>query len=211
MPDSNAMIDFSRFPKTHKLDDGREVQVRQLLPEDRDRLFSFFKHLPSKDRRYLRHDVTQREVITNWCSSLDYDRVLPLVALWTDEDGRSRIVADGTLHTDRHGWSTHVGEIRLTIHQMFRNQGLGKIMLRELYDRAVMRGVEKIQAFARDDNENAARLLKRLGFRKEAAFRDHAVDSGGRKHDVTVFSSDLNRLWSNMEDLNIDYDFFQMP
>ena len=211
MPDSNAMMDFSEYPKKFALEDGRNIQIRPLYPEDRDRLFSFFRHLPRKDRRYLQHDVTQREVITNWCSSIEYDRILPLLALWTDEEGRERIVADGTLHMNRHGWSTHVAEIRLTIHQMFRNKGLGKIMLRELYDRAVMRGVDKLQALAREDNEGAFRLLRRLGFRKEATFKGHAVDAGGRKHDVIVYSSDLNRLWKKMEDLNIDYDFFAVP
>ena len=31
------------------------------------------------------------------------------------ENDHEKIVADGTLHTERHGWSTHVAEIRMVI------------------------------------------------------------------------------------------------
>ncbi|MBN2498998.1 MAG: GNAT family N-acetyltransferase [Deltaproteobacteria bacterium] len=208
---NSDMMDFSVYPKRFELDDGIEVFVRPMRPDDRDRLFAFFRHLPHKDRRFFKHDVSQREVITNWCENLDYDRVLPILAILKEEDGRERVVADATLHTERHGWSTHVAEVRLTIHKMFRRKGLGKIMLREIYDRAMMRGVAKVQAMVRADNEGAIKLLRRLGFRKEAIFRKHAMDINGRKHDVVIFFNDVGALWKKMEDLNIDYDFFVMP
>lgn len=204
------LMDFSQYPKTFELAKGEKVEIRPMRPEDRDRLFSFFRDLSRRDRRFFKHDVSQREVITNWCTNLDYDRVLPLLAL-IRQGGHERVVADGTLHTERHGWSTHVAEIRMVIAKKYRKKGLGKILLRELYDRAIERGVEKIQSLVRADDQTAIDLLQRLGFKEEAVFKKHALDHTGRKHDVVVMYNDLGELWRSMEDLNFESDFTVVP
>ena len=174
MTEPQDMMDFSHYPKRVELK-GVEVWLRPMRKDDRDRLFAFFSKLPLRDRRFFKHDVSQREVITNWCQHLDYDQVLPILAVVKEND-HEKVVADATLHTERHGWATHVARIRLVIAQKYRKQGLGNVILRELYDRAVSRGVQKIQAEVRDDNVDAKALLRRLGFRKEAVFKKHAMD-----------------------------------
>jgi len=206
----SELMDFSEYPKRVELADGLEVWLRPMRRDDRDRLHKFFKELPLRDRRYFKHDVTQREVVTNWCQNLDYDQVLPILAIKRDND-HEQVVADATLHTERHGWSTHVARIRIVIHPRLRKKGLGKFLLRELYDRAIMRGVQKIQTEVREDNRDAIALLKRLGFKKEAVFKKHAMDSAGKMHDMLVFYNDLSDLWKKMDDLNQDYDFHVVP
>ena len=42
---------------------------------------------------FIKHRVTEPEVIHNWCQNIDYPRNLPLLAL---EDGQ--VIADATLH-----------------------------------------------------------------------------------------------------------------
>jgi len=204
------MMDLSEYPKTFDLTGGKQVQLRPMRPDDRDRLFAFLRDLPSKDRRFFKHDVSQREVITNWCSNLDYDRVLPVLAV-VRENEHEIVVGDGTLHMERHGWSTHVAEMRMVIDRKYRKKGLGRILLRELYDRAIARGVEKIQSIVRSDDESSIARLRRLGFKKEALFKKHAIDSKGHKHDVVVMYNDLSELWDTMDDLNIDYDLNVVP
>jgi RimJ/RimL family protein N-acetyltransferase len=204
------MHDFSEYPKRIELRDGTEVWLRPMRPDDRDRLYAFFNKLPLRDRRQLKHDVSQREVITNWCKQLDYDQVLPILAV-TRSNEHEQVVADGTLHLQRHGWATHVAQIRMVILPNMRKKGLGNFMLRELYDRAVLRGIQRIQAEVRDDNQDAKTLLKRLGFRKEAVFKKHAMDMQGKLHDMIIYCNDLSDLWKKMEDLNIDSDFIPVP
>lgn len=210
MSEHSDMMDFSEYPKQVQLQDGTEVWLRPLRPDDRDRLYSFFKLLPTRDRRYFKHDVSQREVITNWCRNIDYDNVLPILAVVKEND-HERVVADATLHTERHGWATHVARIRCVIAKEMRKKGLAIIMLREVYDRAVMRGIQKVQAEIRDDNARAIALIKRLGFKKEAVFKNHAMDMQGKLHDMLIFYNDLSDLWQKMDDLNIDSDFFVVP
>jgi RimJ/RimL family protein N-acetyltransferase len=205
-----GMNDFSEYPKRIVLKGDIEVWFRPMRPDDRDRLYAFFNKIPLRDRRYLKHDVCQREVITNWCQNLDYDQVLPILAV-VKEGEHERVVADATLHLQRHGWATHVAQMRLVILPNMRKKGLGHAILRELYDRAVMRGIQKIQAEVRDDNEDAKAMLKRLGFRKEAVFKKHAMDLQGKLHDMIIYFNDLSDLWKKMDDLNIDSDFTVVP
>jgi RimJ/RimL family protein N-acetyltransferase len=210
MSEPQDMMDFSEYPKRIELKSGQEVWLRPMRKDDRDRIFAFFSKVPLRDRRFLKHDVSQREVITNWCQNLDYDQVLPILAV-VREDEHERVVADASLHTERHGWATHVAKIRLVIATEMRKKGLGHVIIRELYDRAVARGIQKIQAEVRDDNVDAKTLLKRLGFKKEAVFKKHAMDLKGALHDVIIFCNDLSDLWKKMEDLNIDLDYYLVP
>jgi acetyltransferase len=210
MPEHSDLMDLSDYPKRVQLHDDTEVWLRPLRPDDRDRLYSFFQRLPPRDRRYFKHDVSQREVITNWCRNLDYDTVLPILAVVKEGD-RERVVADATLHTERHGWATHVAKIRCVISKGWRKKGLAALVLREVYDRAVIRGIQKVQAEIRDDNTRAIALIKRLGFKKEAVFKNHVMDMQGKLHDMIIFYNDLGDLWQKMDDLNIDSDFFVVP
>ena len=97
MTEPQDMMDFSHYPKRVELK-GVEVWLRPMRKDDRDRLFAFFSKLPLRDRRFFKHDVSQREVITNRCQHLDYDQVLPILAVVKEND-HEKVVADATLHT----------------------------------------------------------------------------------------------------------------
>jgi hypothetical protein len=49
--------------KTEVLKDGTKVMIRELQVKDLDRLMKFFSSLPPEDRKYLRIDVTKRDVV----------------------------------------------------------------------------------------------------------------------------------------------------
>ncbi len=83
---------------------GTHVTFRPLEPTDANRLLQFFNRVPAEDRFYLKEDVTSAEVIENWVQHIDYNRVLPLLALIDGE-----IVADATLHRSRAGAHRHLG------------------------------------------------------------------------------------------------------
>jgi len=204
------LVDLSGYPKRIELSDGTRAWLRPMRKNDLDRLLTFFEELPARNRQFFKHDVTRREVIADWCRDLDYDRVLPILAV-VGKGKQERVVADATLHTDRHGWATHVARVRWVVARDMIERGLGRIILRDLLERAAARGIQKIQADIRADNQKAVKLLRRLGFRKEATFRKHAMSSRGRLHDVLIYANNMDDLWQKMEDLNIDSDWFMMP
>ena len=67
-----------------------------MVPKDKAELLAFFLRIPQSDRLNLKEDVTDSKVIDRWTLTLDYSRVLPLLAL---VDGK--IVGSGTLHHRR--------------------------------------------------------------------------------------------------------------
>lgn len=188
------------YPKTCRIKDGTSVDLRLMTRDDLSRLWTFFKELPEGDRMFLKEDVTQ-EVIGSWINRLDYDAVLPILALVGD-----RVVGDATLHMQSHGWMRHVGEIRMVVAADYQRKGIGTLLARELFYNAIRRGLKKIEACAMENQHGAIKSLERLGFKKEAVLRDYVLDIKGNKHDLIILTHNAEELWKRMEDLIIDSD-----
>src|SRR3989339_1280023 len=95
------------YPKNIALPNGFGLTLRPMTRDDQYALYNFFVSLPDEDRRALRNDVTDRKLIEKWARDLNYDKVLPILAI---NDGR--IVANATLHYQTFGWGRHVAEVR---------------------------------------------------------------------------------------------------
>ena len=80
------------YPKKVTLRDGRELTLRPLRKEDQKALHDYFLKMPPADRMGLKDDVTDPKIIENWVYDLDYDVVLPMLAL-----DNGRIGANATL------------------------------------------------------------------------------------------------------------------
>jgi hypothetical protein len=112
-----------RFPQEAVLRDGRRLLVRPFNGHDTDALYQFFQHLPVEVRRFAWDRIDNRALVESWGRELDYDKVLPLLAL----DGR-RIVADATLHRRHGGPLRLVGRIKWLIDPAYRGAGLGTML-----------------------------------------------------------------------------------
>jgi RimJ/RimL family protein N-acetyltransferase len=187
---------MGRYPKTVCLNDGTEVLLRPIQQDDLDRSHRFFLTLPEEDRLHLKIDVTDRESVAirmEPSDALDHWR---LVALSGDE-----IIGDATLDQPRYGWRQHTAEIRCNIAHPFQSRGLGSIMLRELFQEATRRGVEKLYAMVTEAQHAAIRILESLGFQREATLQDHRHTLHGELEDVVVMTVSIADVWRRMEDL----------
>lgn len=182
--------------KTVVLKDGRKVVIRQMSPDDTERSFDFFASLPEDDRRYLRVDVTRREIVEMRTRDLDSGRVVRLVA--QDNDA---IVADGALELAGHGWGDNVAEVRLIVARPYQRLGLGTLMARELYFTAAERKVDRIVARMMRPQRGARQIFKRLGFKDEFLIPEHVRDQDGKWQDLIIMRCNLEDLWSEMEHL----------
>jgi RimJ/RimL family protein N-acetyltransferase len=157
----------------------------------------FFKELSQRNRRYFKRDEVVDKVIGQWCRQLDYDRVLPVLAI-AREGKNERVLADGTLHTESHGRSAHVARIRWVVADDMQERGLGRLLVRELLRQAHSRGIQKIQAKLMAQDRQSIQLLHRLGFKKEAVFRLHAKDLCGKLFDVVVLARGIGQQWQKI-------------
>lgn len=187
---------MEKYPKWEMLPDGTSLLLRPMADGDQAKVKAFYKELPEEDRLFLRDDVTRDEVVERWFAELNYERVLPILALTEDQ---SEVAACATLHRYPQGWQRHVGEIRIVVAHQFQRRGLGGIMARVLVTEALRAGLEKLVAAMMTDQEGARRAFSRLGFIPEATLKDHVMDLKGRTHDLLIMTQNVKELWEGME------------
>jgi RimJ/RimL family protein N-acetyltransferase len=186
---------FEDYPKRATLRDGTVVTFRPMVREDEQKLYEFFQRLRPQDRLFLKDDVTDPKVIHSWAENLDYNRVIPILAELED-----RIIGDATLHRTRHGWATHVSEIRLVTDPQFRKQRLGRILAREIFFLALVLKLDKVVAQMMEDQEGAIRVFAAMGFELEATLKDHVRDLQGKRHNLIIMTQDVIGFWRRIED-----------
>jgi len=183
------------YPKNIQLRDGREVILRPLAQDDFERLYSFFGALPEEDRQFLGHDVSDPDLIRKWTDDVNFERVIPLVALDAD-----RIVGDGTLHIASQGWMRHVGQIRLVTARSHRGTGLGTLIARDLVALAAERSLQKLQAHVIEDSLGPVRMFEAAGFNKVAVIKKLVRDQHGTERDLAIMINDVVSLTQIMDD-----------
>jgi L-amino acid N-acyltransferase YncA len=175
------------YPKTLTLEDGTPVTLRPMLKSDEDELLKYFQSLPPEDLICLKERVTDPEVIERWVYNLDFDNVLPLLAL---HDGK--IVGDATLHFSPIGWTKHQGEVRLTTDTQHRVKGLGTVLLQNLMDIASKMGLEQLTAEIPPALDKAFYLFEKLGFEKVTVLKGFVMDIEGRESDLVLMVKSLS-------------------
>jgi RimJ/RimL family protein N-acetyltransferase len=181
---------LDEYPKEITLKDGSTLTLRPMVASDEGALLAFFQGLSEAERLYLRDNVSDPAVIKGWAKSVDYNRVLPILAM----DG-DRVVGDATLHRNPHSWMRHVGEIRIVVSSEYREKGLARLLAAEVFQNAVTSGLEKLIAEMLTDQHDARRVFGRMGFREEAILKDQVLDVDGNRHDLLIMSNDVTKLW----------------
>ena len=174
------------YQKECKLKDGSVVLLRPLVAEDREGLTTFFQSLPEELRLYLRHDVTDANIIKSWTDDIDYDRILPILAL-ADE----RIVGDVSLHRIPYGWKHHIGTVRVVVDPEYHDKGLGTLLIHEIVELASEFGLEKLWAELPLDMPAAIAVFRKAGFSSKAVVEGLVKDLRGRNTDVVIMVCDI--------------------
>ena len=180
--------------KTVTLRDGSAVTVRRMQPNDVQRSYEFFCALPAEDRKYLRVDVTRRDLVERRTLENDHQRVVRVVA---EHDGE--IAADGSLELEGHGWGENIAEVRLIVGRPWQRLGLGTVVARELFHLATQYRVDKIVARLMRPQAGAHRIFKRLGFHEEFLIPEHVRDQSGAWQDLIIMRCPLEKLWRDLE------------
>ena len=175
-----------RFPKPGKLEDGKRIIIRPLIPQDEQALIEFFKSFPDEDLLYLRDEVKNPAVIRHWCQNLDYETTLPLIA-----DLEGKIVGDATLHQEKRGWKSHIGTVRAVIHPQYRSKGIGRLLVGELIQIALDIGLVKLDAEFMAEQTRQIAIFEKMGFVNMAVLPQHVKDLKGESHDLVIMVYDL--------------------
>ena len=90
-----------------------------------------------------------------------------------------------------HGWSSHVGEVRLVVDPAARGHGLGRELARHAVHDAVELGLAKLVVEVIADQTELIGMFGALGFDAEALLADHVRDRNGQIRDLLVLANDV--------------------
>jgi len=183
------MIDYiveERYPKQVELEGEAQITLRPMVSGDHDALLNFFTNIPQSERLFLKHDVTDPAVIKEWCDSLDYNHVLPLLAV-----DSGKIVANASLIQKRMGWMSHIGDIRIVVDGKYRRMGLARMLTEELIYIGLNAGLNKLDAELMSEQTEAIKTFERLGFVQAAVLPEHVWDQNGDAHDLVIMVNNI--------------------
>jgi L-amino acid N-acyltransferase YncA len=183
-----AMTDrLAIYRNLSTLRDGTRVLLRMLDAGDKDRLRAMFASVSDDDARAMRQNVKDPAVVQKWIDELNYNRVIPLVAVVNDE-----IVGDATLHLGQ-GPYRHRAEVRVFLSKPYRQRGLGTVMLNALFDVARKLDLHQLTLEVNADRLSDIRAFRALGFQMQTTLPDYFMMPDGETRDVALLVLPLVR------------------
>jgi ribosomal protein S18 acetylase RimI-like enzyme len=165
------------------------IDIRQLEPGDRDPLERFLRRVPEGDRTFFKEHVGAPAVLDAWVRP-GTARVLAV------EDGE---VLGYVALVPLHGWSSHVGEVRVIVDPARRGRGVGRALARRAVLEAIELELTKMVVEVISDQEPTIAMFRSLGFEPEALLLDHVRDRSGRLRDLLVLAHSVEGQWAALE------------
>jgi GNAT superfamily N-acetyltransferase len=135
---------------------------------------------------FIKHRVTEPQVIRDWCQNIDLGRNLPLLAFM---DGK--IVGDATLHQQLGGWKRHIGRVSVLVLPAYRGRGLARKLVTEIVALARDLSLEKVEAEFIGEQEAAIKMFALLGFSNLVNLEGYVKDMQAVQHDYILMGLDL--------------------
>jgi GNAT superfamily N-acetyltransferase len=183
---NNIELELQQFPKIVTLKDGSKATLRPLHKADEKGFHELFLGIPEPERMFIKHRVTDLEVIRDWCHNLDYGRNLPLVGLLG-----GKITGVATLHQQLSGWKRQIGRVSVSVHPDSRGRGLARALIAETLDIARRAGLERVEAEFIGEQATAMKMFAMLGFGELMRQEDYVKDMQAISHDYILMGLDL--------------------
>jgi ribosomal protein S18 acetylase RimI-like enzyme len=170
------------------------MEVRRIEPADRPALERFLAAIPDADRTFLKEDVGDPDVVATWV------RPGEARSIAVRDDGE---VAGYLAVIPLHGWSSHVGELRLVVAPDERGQGVGRTLARHAVLEALALDLAKLVVEVIADQEALVAMFRALGFEPEALLADHVRVRSGDLRDLLVLAHSVEQQWASMSTAGI--------
>jgi L-amino acid N-acyltransferase YncA len=158
------------------------MEIRQLEQRDQPAVERFIARIPEADRTFFKEDVADPEVVQAWT------RPGAARALAVEGDTVTGTAAVVPLH----GWSRHVGEVRVIVDPDHRGKGVGRALARRAVLHALGLGLSKLVVEVIAEQESTVNMFRSLGFDPEALLVDHVRDRSGELRDLMVLAHSVD-------------------
>lgn len=157
------------------------MEIRQLEERDEPAVERFIERIPESDRTFFKEDVTDPAVVRAWAR--------PGAARVLAVEGDAVIGSAAVVPL--HGWSSHVGEVRVIVDPDQRGNGIGRALAQQAVREALALGLDKIVVEVIAEQDSTVRMFRSLGFDPEALLVDHVRDRAGELRDLMVLAQDV--------------------
>jgi ribosomal protein S18 acetylase RimI-like enzyme len=164
------------------------MEFRPIAAGDEPALQRFFARIPEADRTFLKEDVDDPAIAAAWARPGS----ARTIAVEAGE------VVGSVAVVPLHGWSSHVGEVRLVVDPAARGRGLGRELARHAVHDAVELGLAKLVVEVIADQAELIAMFVALGFDAEALLSDHVRDRNGQIRDLLVLANDVESQFAAM-------------
>ena len=165
------MISLANLTKEVKLKDGTLILLRPEVASDLEPIWDMYRTLSSESLSYLPTPIT-RETVEGWIKNLNYESVLPILAVHRTE-GKERVVGAATLMFYKDEVNRHKAVFGIVIHDDYQNLGLGTHLTGMMVEAARVKGLKRVCLDVVSDNKRAIRVYEKCGFSIEGL---HVMD-----------------------------------
>jgi putative acetyltransferase len=158
------------------LKDGREIMLRFLTVDDKERLFEMFSSMDEKALEWSMAPYNM-ENIERWISSLP-----TRIALVAEYQGK--IVGWASIYMLPHPRRKGLGDLAIYLHQSFHNVGLGTAMTERLLHLAKNEKMHRLELTVVAENKIALRLYEKFGFQIEGVSTDAFYGHDSKYHNT---------------------------
>jgi putative acetyltransferase len=144
---------------------GVRVTFRPEEAADTELLWNMFSTLSAESVSNLVPPFT-RARIDGWTNNIDYNAVLPIVAVLSAGNA-ARIIVTYSLKFYSEEVFRHKAELGLTIHDDYQNLGVGTALLNHMLIIAKTKNLTKVTLTVNCTNKRALHLYKKAGFEIE--------------------------------------------
>lgn len=154
------------------------MEIRPLEAPDRGALEEFLRRIPEGDRTFFKEPVGNRSVLDSWLQdsagrwlAAEHETVLGYCAV-----------------VPLHGWSSHVGEVRLIVDPAHRGEGVGTALARHATLEAFGTGLSKLVVEVLATQEFTIAMFSSLGFDPEALLTGQVRGRNGELLDLMILA-----------------------
>ena len=167
--DPHSHLAIEPYPRQYvedwKLEDGREVALRPIRPEDEPLEFELFDAFSEETWRQRffgpRHEVTHEDM-TRY-TNIDYRREMAIIGL-LEENGEEKMVGVGRLIMDP---GRDSGEYAVVVGDPWQGLGLGEKLTDSIIGVAEDKNLSSIYATVLKDNHRMINLCRKMGFEEK--------------------------------------------
>ena len=158
------MIDAAKYEKTDTLRSGKQVKIRSIRPDDKQRLVTAFKNLDPESiyTRFFYHKKMLSDAELKAATELDFESAVALVM--TVGEGENETIIGGGRYVVIDGASaSRSAEVAFTVEEDYHRQGIARILLQHLAAIAREKGLSCFVAEVLPENKGMLTVFSRSG------------------------------------------------